>query len=658
MKNWSAPAVTLSSGRRSASPTTGRGDPGQEEEKQVDYSHLDIVAEVERITGCSLHHVTKNEYDSRCPFPGCPSMNNAFKVWDRPVLDTRSNGIREKHFWCRRCDHSGSIIDLIIQYREATTGETTTWKEAARELRIDPRTWRAIDENNEPDQGEQRRTSAREKRRLQDEKDRKTAQRELENLDAAYPLARRVLAAGQVVINDLAIPLDLARAYLAARGFTIEQAAALGMGYIPSRQEIDSDQAGEQIAVWRQRILFPLSGPAGVRGYAGRSLWLWKPGMTAEQHKALLEVEGKNRIPRHYKTRQQAFYGYEEACQAHTLVVVEGEFDAASVRLALSDLPDIAVCAFGKNFSPRLVPANVLSIILALDVDVSSEELNRHFEELDARGLEVDIALPPEGKDWNECHQLAGLAAIREEIIRACKIAPACSPAIALAPVVVEQASTITDVDDIGLTENQQDDRAGRCLAHAQKVFDGESNGEPVWPESYTLTLLPAGMNCDEYIERWYQGERPGRVIGPATMETMVTCDQNGQSQADQEGFSATNSRCAKHGRALRYSDEMGGRYCSHVDCWERYRLIRAGAALDYPILSVVIDPRDYLADTSKTPVSWYCSLASHQEITVYPAHPPIRQQLIAAGADTWRKYVARHEYQDIDKAVKALASA
>src|SRR5258708_7906181 len=140
-QDYSAPVVTVGAGLRQPPSQTGRSGQSDGEEKQVNYAHLDIVAEVERITSCSLHHVTKAEYDGRCPFPGCPSLNNAFKVWDRPVLEERSNGNREVHFWCRRCDRKGSLISLVRQYREATTGEVLSWSEAARELRIDPRTW-------------------------------------------------------------------------------------------------------------------------------------------------------------------------------------------------------------------------------------------------------------------------------------------------------------------------------------------------------------------------------------------------------------------------------------------------------------------------------------------------------------------------------------
>ncbi len=642
-KDYSAPVITA----RPAHSTQKGGQQGEQEKKRVDYSHLDIVAEVERIIERRLvrHTRTSGKYKCACPFPGCSSKQDAFLVFDRPVLEES-----EKHFWCNRCGESGSLIDLLIKLKGYT------FKEACADLRIDPRTWRAIDES--AGQGEQRRTSTSERRQREAEQRRKAEQKELDMLDAAYSLACKTLAAGQVVIDGQVKPLDQARLYLHERGFTLDQAALLGIGYIPSRQEIGSNP-GEQLGSWRGRVLFPMSGPAGARGYAGRSLWRWKPGMTAEQHKAIFDAWNKahpdKHIARHYKTRQQAFYGYDLACQVRTLICVEGEFDAASVRLALAGVPDIAVVAFGKNFAPRLIPANVLNVILALDVDISSDELKRHFAELEARGLEVDIAVPAQGKDWNECHLLAGLGEIRDEIMRVYReLMPASSPAIR------DQGEINKDVDDIVLTESTGETRTipdgdqveqsrAAFLAHVQEILDGEVRGAPVWPEPYTLTLLPAGMSSAEYIERWYQGERPGRVvIGPA--ETAGIAGELEGNQGDQ--FSAANNRCSRHGRALRYSDEQGGRYCDHIDCWERYRLIRTGAACGYPALSGVVDPRDYLADTSKAPL--YHTVSG---LPVYPARPVVKQQLIAAGADAWRAYVAGRDYQAIDQAIKALLS-
>jgi hypothetical protein len=426
-KDYSMPVVTP---RPVRSSSNGRQDASQgepEEEKQVDYSHLDIIAEAERIIERRLvrHTRTSGKYHCACPFPDCTSKQDAFTVWDRSILEERGDGRREVHFWCGRCGRTGSLISLIRQYREATTGEQVSWADAARELRIDPRTWRAMDESAQAEQGMQHRVTATEKRRQQAEQQRKVELAELQILDALYRRARAWLAAGQITMKDgRKIALDQAQTYLHARGYTLQQAAQLGLAYVPTVKEVP--ELADLIArAWRGRILFPLAGPHGASGYAGRTLWSWSPGMTATQHKHLLDTWNQQhpdkRIARYYKTYQAAYYGYENACRASVLVIVEGEFDAASVCLALTDMPETAVCAFGKNVQARLVPLNVLHVVLALDIDQAGQEAIKYQREaLEARGVTVSVAVPPAGKDWNECHLLTGLEAIRAEIIRAC----------------------------------------------------------------------------------------------------------------------------------------------------------------------------------------------------------------------------------------------
>ena len=152
-------------------------------------------------------------------------------------------------------------------------------------------------------------------------------------------------------------------------------------------------------------------------------------------------------IARHYKTRQAAYYGYEDACRASLLVIVEGEFDAASVRLALAESPEIAVCAFGKHVHAPLIPLTVLQVVLALDVDQAGQEhIEQQQAELEARGITVTIARPPVGKDWNDCHVLAGLAAIRAAIMQACAPVPAIAP-VPLDPVLASPAGKLRPIE-------------------------------------------------------------------------------------------------------------------------------------------------------------------------------------------------------------------
>lgn len=123
--------------------------------------------------------------------------------------------------------------------------------------------------------------------------------------------------------------------------------------------------------------------------------------------------------------------------------------------------------------------------------------------------------------------------------------------------------------------------------------------------------------------------------------------------QVDSKGLGG--NQCLKHGKRLLYSDEMGGRYCSHVDCWERYRLIRQGVALGYPELIGVIDSREHMPDINKLPLRYTkADYPGGPTYPIYPCRPIIRKQLIASGADTWRDYVRDWDYQNIDQAVRA----
>jgi hypothetical protein len=72
------------------------------------------------------------------------------------------------------------------------------------------------------------------------------------------------------------------------------------------------------------------------------------------------------------------------------------------------------------------------------------------------------------------------------------------------------------------------------------------------------------------------------------------------------------------------------------------------GAALSYPEIWGIIDPRDYLPDTSQPPL-----YISEHGYPIYPTRPPLKQRRIAAGADAWYTFVAEHGYVEIDQAIK-----
>jgi hypothetical protein len=87
-----------------------------------------------------------------------------------------------------------------------------------------------------------------------------------------------------------------AQLYLQGRGIPLKTALEAGVGYLPSTlfNRPEMHKARELLHRWVDRLLFPLTSPFG-RGYIGRSLWYWQPGMNETIHKALLERPGSPR---------------------------------------------------------------------------------------------------------------------------------------------------------------------------------------------------------------------------------------------------------------------------------------------------------------------------------------------------------------------------
>jgi Toprim-like len=204
---------------------------------------------------------------------------------------------------------------------------------------------------------------------------------------------------------------DRARAYLAARGIPWDVAAAAGVGYIPA----DARLSGV-LAKWRDRLVFPLSSPAGL-GYAGRSLHGWEPGMDENAHKALLDADPAG--PRRWeKTYPAGWLGFGDLAAAEYAVIVEGPVDALALLAAapslIGDVPIVPIVALvGTAARAEWIPANIAGVVLALDGDAAGcERAQTLRHELRAAGLAVTICAPAaedgRGKDWAERWRLAG----------------------------------------------------------------------------------------------------------------------------------------------------------------------------------------------------------------------------------------------------------
>lgn len=220
---------------------------------------------------------------------------------------------------------------------------------------------------------------------------------EVAALQAALPLMREALTSSW-----------RAQSYLDERGIPLVSASINGVGYLSRTawEQISTPQAQHLLKRWIGRILFPLFSPYG-RGFIGRTLLKWEPGMDENMHKALLEQPGTPR--RWIKTNPAGWFG-GDALQSSEgpIILVEGGFD----RLALlsAGMPAESVLALvGTAARPswlRWLAPRLKSVVLALDADNGGEEaMARLASEFQQAGLAVNLCPPPRdrwGKDWSE----------------------------------------------------------------------------------------------------------------------------------------------------------------------------------------------------------------------------------------------------------------
>ncbi len=153
-----------------------------------------------------------------------------------------------------------------------------------------------------------------------------------------------------------------AQMYLRERGIPLKTALATGVGYVPATL-LNGPEMRKQRGLlrrWADRLLFPLNSLDG-RGYIGRSLWHWQPGMNETIHKALLERPGSPK--RWIKTSPAGWFGVD-------------------------------------------------TVVLALDGDDGGKEASsRLADQLVQAGLRVQVSPVAQdtcGKDWNERWQHLG----------------------------------------------------------------------------------------------------------------------------------------------------------------------------------------------------------------------------------------------------------
>lgn len=201
-----------------------------------------------------------------------------------------------------------------------------------------------------------------------------------------------------------------ARAYLRERGIPLRVALATGVGFLPASLVNKPEMRGKRrlLRRWVERIVFPLVSPEG-KGYIGRSLWRWQPGMNESRHKEMLEQPGGQK--RWIKTAPAGWFCVEADQLARHVILVEGAFDR--LTLLAAGFPASQVIALVGTAAPcEWFPAHVRAVTLALDADEGGQEAAyRLAEHLTQDSLDVQLCAPRSdnlGKDWNERWQHAG----------------------------------------------------------------------------------------------------------------------------------------------------------------------------------------------------------------------------------------------------------
>jgi DNA primase len=196
---------------------------------------------------------------------------------------------------------------------------------------------------------------------------------------------------------------ERARAYLAGRGISLELAEAQGLLYLPpSAADLPAVQPLQK---WLDRLIFPLSSPDG-RGYAGRALYGWRPGMDENAHKRLLDQPGAPE--RWRKSFPAGWYGLADlAPDCEQVMLCEGPFDRLAL-IACGLWAENIVALVGSRDSRvgAWIPARVQRALIALDGDEQGREAAEALRQrLSEVGLSCAICTPPDdgqGKDWSE----------------------------------------------------------------------------------------------------------------------------------------------------------------------------------------------------------------------------------------------------------------
>jgi DNA primase len=207
---------------------------------------------------------------------------------------------------------------------------------------------------------------------------------------------------------------ERAQAYLRERAIPLEIAQTAGVVYLPpsALRSPDLQALRGLVEKWVDRLIFPLWAADGRRGYAGRSLRLWKPGMDENEHKYLVEEfdkqagrDERKKIRRWRKTNPAGYFGVGSKSLSACIIVVEGAFDRLALLAAGLDSPDV-IALVGTALQAEVLSLQVQAVVLALDGDEPGQKAAQKLRgELQAAGLAVRLCAVPQdgqGKDWSE----------------------------------------------------------------------------------------------------------------------------------------------------------------------------------------------------------------------------------------------------------------
>ncbi len=335
---------------------------------QAAYYNLDIYTEVEKHTSTRLYPARNGKQaNGACPYDDCLADENGFIVW-RELTD------KDCHFYCRQCRRGGDIVKLVRD----TNG--WTFAQACQALGIP---------NPYQEDGDETFNRA-------------LIRREVKKQDAPsadWQLLQDIYPRACLALKNHARAL----AYLAERAIPLDIAVEHGLGYIPPLADIKLTPELERIKKWCDRVIFPLETPDGRRGFTGRALALWSPGMDENSHKDKMDAA---KINRYEKTYPAGYFNWQTIAGREHVYVVEGLFDALAIMAGgISGVVALA----GTSLRVRDVPKHLEMIDVCLDADDSGKSSARQlYKDLYRAGYEVRSFAPDTGKDWSEAYRLRG----------------------------------------------------------------------------------------------------------------------------------------------------------------------------------------------------------------------------------------------------------